>query len=158
MTRLARAAIMAVVAAAGAAVPPHAASAQEGGDRPTAYVTVSMLAAHINTLAGHRVHVVEGYVASVVSPRLFLLERRSMSRFEHDRVAVLLETGAAGVPRGAAVEVAGTARTCLGAMLAANVPGAAALTDDERSAFRGIPVVIATDVTTPGGIGLIQPL
>jgi hypothetical protein len=122
-------------------------------------VSVEMLAEHIRQFAGMPVRVTDAVVERVVSTRAFILkgQRPVLGIGGRKRIGVILPSGTANVVKDMPVVVTGAARTFVGAQVVGALPRSEALTDRERDALRHQPLVVASDVTTPGGIELRSP-
>jgi hypothetical protein len=70
---------------------------------------------------------------------------------------VFIDSGTAALRLGAAVEVTGTVRTFLGARESGALPALDELPPLSLETLSRLPLVVATSVSTPGGVELIEP-
>ena len=121
------------------------------------------LAEDINSFAGLSVRLTSARVVGVFDPRVFLVESDVSLRplrGHRNRVLVFVRSGTLGVRPallvGSTVVLEGTARTVLGIQVRQEVPWPAELTRDSLSRLDIRAALLATSVSTPEGIDLLN--
>ena len=121
------------------------------------------LAEDINSLAGLSVRLTNARIVGVFDPRVFLVESDVSLRplrGNRNRVLVFVRSGTLGVRPallvGSAVVLEGTARTLLGIQVSREVPWPAKLRRDSLSRLDIRAALLATSVSTPDGVDLLN--
>ena len=117
---------------------------------PAVQVRVKTITAFTVPLIGQRVHVVDGVVAKIASPRFFVLSGTGLNTplSRADTVAVILESGNAMLSPGQQVVVTGEVRGSLAPREEVGRGAIGALTLEEREALGHRPLLLVSSVET----------